>query len=110
MVHTKLSTSNSSSNNPPTNKHENDKQYALNLQRARQTNRLASTTKPIVYNFLANIFIKEVNLVLYDDCKESFYRKNNIASVFLDDFILCYVEEVNTSEIEHAFSTIWFIN
>lgn len=62
------------------------------LQRARQTNRMK--TKPLIHNFIANILIKEVNVVLYEDSKDRLYQKNNIASIFLDDFIICYAEEV----------------
>lgn len=105
MVHTKLSTSNSDSNNAlMTNRPENVKQCAMNTQRARQTNQTNATSKPIIHNFITNIFIKEVNLVLYDDCKEHLYKKNNIASVFFDDFIFCYVEEVNLSLEKYAVS------
>lgn len=64
------------------------------VQRTRQSNRMGSVSKSIIHNFLANIFIKEVNLVLYDDHKDNLCKKNNIASIFFDDFIICYAEEV----------------
>lgn len=65
------------------------------MQRIRPSNKFAnSVSKAIIRNFIANIFIKEVNLVLYDDCKDNLYKKNNIASIFFDDFIISYVEEV----------------
>lgn len=69
-------------------------QYDLDAQQVRQTNRIDPRSKTIIQNFVTNIFIKEVNLILYEDCKDHLFRKNNIASVFLDDFIICYVEEV----------------
>lgn len=71
-----------------------EKSPATDMQRVRQSNRLNSVSKTMIHNFIANIFIKEVNLVLYDDNKDKLYKKNNIASIFLDDFIVCYVEEV----------------
>lgn len=50
----------------------------------------------IIHNIIANIFIKEVNLILCDDSKDNFHTKNNIASIILDDFIICYAEKVRT--------------
>lgn len=96
MIHTKLSTSNAtSSNNASIDKRSFDEQSnATDLHRSRQFAKINSASKMIVHNFLANIFIKEVNLILYNDCKDHLYQKNNIASLFLDDFIICYVEEV----------------
>lgn len=93
VVHTKLSSPNSNSNNDLMSS-ANEKSSVTHVQRIRQSSRINSETKPIIHNFLANIFIKEVNLILYDDHKDNLYKKNNIASIFLDDFIICYVEEV----------------
>lgn len=51
--------------------------------------------QPVTFsNFNTNIFIKGIVLVLYDDDKNSLYKKNNIVSLFLDDVITCYTEEV----------------
>lgn len=95
VVHTKLSSSNSTSNTAPINKGSTDDKYqANNVQRARQSIKMNSASKTIIHNFVANIFIKEFNLVLYNDHKDNLYKKNNIASIFLDDFIVCYTEEV----------------
>lgn len=65
-----------------------------NVHRSRQFPKIDSASKMIVHNFLANIFIKEVNLILYNDCKDHLNQKNHIASLYLDEFIICYVEEV----------------
>lgn len=95
MVHTKLSSPNSSNNNELINKDSIDvKNCATELQRVRQSNKKNLTSKTIIQNFIANIFIKEVNLILYDDHKDNLCVKNNIASIFFDDFIISYVEEV----------------
>lgn len=72
----------------------NEKSFVTDVQRARQSSRINSVSKTIIHNFIANIFIKEVNLILYDDHRDHLYKKNNIASIFFDDFIICYVEEV----------------
>lgn len=94
-MHTKLSTSNATtSTNTSIDKRSFDEQSNPDLYRSRQFAKTNSASKIIVHNFLANIFIKEVNLVLYNDCKDHLYQKNNIASIFLDEFIICYVEEV----------------
>lgn len=101
MVHTKLSTSNtSSSSSPSADKRSFDEQCNTpDFQRSRQFAKIDSTSKMIVHNFLANIFIKEVNLVLYNDCKDHLFQKNHITSLYLDEFIISYVEEVQIEMI-----------
>lgn len=95
MVHTKLSSSNSGSSNALMNNRTTDeKRHAMDLRNAHQAIKMSTPSKTIIHDFVANIFIKEVNLVLYDDSKDHLYKKTNIASMFLDDFIICYVEEV----------------
>lgn len=47
-----------------------------------------------ISNFDTNIFVKEVVFVLYDDDKDHLCKKNFITSLFLDDVITCYTEEV----------------
>lgn len=96
MVHTKLSSSNtSSSNSASMDKRQFDEQTnTIDSHRSQQFPKINATSKMIVRNFLANIFIKEVNLILYNDCKDHLYRKNHIASLYLDEVIICYVEEV----------------
>lgn len=94
MVHTKLSCPNSDSSNDLINKELMDeKNNASDSLLVRQTNQMK--IKKLIQNFIANIFIKEVNLILYDDSKDHLHQKNNIASIFFDDFIICYAEEVN---------------
>lgn len=96
MIHTKLSCSNSGSNNTLTSKETtDDKNFTRISPNTRESMKIGSAVTTIVQNFIANIFFREVNLILYDDCKHHLYKKNNIASIFFDDFIICYIEEVN---------------
>lgn len=76
-------------------------------QRSRQANQ--TKLKTIIHNFFANIFIKEVNLILYDDSKNNLHTKNNIASIFLDDFIVCYAEDVSIATMAYLNCTNLFI-
>lgn len=112
-----MSTSNtSSSTSASIDKRSFDEQSnATDMHRSRQFAKTNSATKMIVHNFLANIFIKEVNLILYNDCKDRLYQKNNIASLFLDEFIICYVEEVqikwaNPFRIKHLMAYFFYRN
>ncbi|XP_031633200.1 vacuolar protein sorting-associated protein 13B isoform X2 [Contarinia nasturtii] len=105
VVHTKLSSPNSSNNNSDLiNDSIDAKNCATELQRIRQSNKVNFSSKTIIHNFIANIFIKEVNFVLYDDDKENLCIKNNIASIFFDDFIVRYVEEER--KLEFGFGNI----
>lgn len=95
MIHTKLS-SNSETSHVTTSKDASDDTFHAAISKnPRQSLKLGSSSTNVIQNFIANIFFREVNLVLYDDSKDQMYKKNNIASIFFDDFIICYIEEVN---------------
>lgn len=52
--------------------------------------------------FDTNIFLKEFNIILYDDDKNKSYEKVNVASMFFDDFIVCFTEEVTRFQLCHS--------
>lgn len=94
VIHTKLS-SNSGASHATTSKQSSDDTFHTAISvNPRQSLKIDSGSTNVIQNFIANIFFREVNLVLYDDSKDQMYKKNNIASIFFDDFIVCYVEEV----------------
>lgn len=94
MVHTKLSSPTESSNFVITDHTLNEENDSMDKARSSKSYSTVPSSKSALSNLNTDVFIKELNLILYGDDKSSLHKKSNIASLFLDDFIVCYTDEV----------------
>lgn len=103
-MHTKLS----SPNNQPNMIIADNIPMDKNMTNTKSASLKTLTKNPVhstaFNNFNTIIFVREIVLILYDDDKENMYEKNSIASVFLDNVIACYTEEVckNLCQVENS--------
>lgn len=98
MVHTKLSSSNDQSNiviDNTKSTHEID-----SSARRRHANKLIDTKSPTTsFKFDFTVFLKEFNIILYDDNKNCLHAKKDIVSLYFDDFLACYTDIDRKMEI-----------
>lgn len=109
VVHTKLSTPDdrlllSNSYDPSTS----DTAQDIPKMKA-----LTPVREHVIKRLNVDMYIKEINIVLYDEDRENLHKKNEIVSVHLDDVLTCYSEEVNNfpvlfSIIQYHFKLFFF--